>query len=92
MTVEERNAMTMLAEQTERARTAVEEGRYKEALDALDDGALNAFRLQDVSALREIGALAREVVEKTGDGYVKARGAGVNRSAQSYRSRSWQVS
>src|SRR5438105_2526287 len=91
MTGERRNATAVLSEQRERARSAVEAGRYKEALDALHDGASNAFVLQDLSALEEIGALARGVVEKASDGYVKARGAEVSRSAQSYRCRSWHV-
>jgi hypothetical protein len=91
MTDERRNTTGVLSEQRERARRAVEAGRYKEALDALRDGALNAFVLQDVYALEEIGALARRVVEKASDGYVQARGAEVNRSAQSYRCRSWHV-
>jgi hypothetical protein len=81
----------VISEQRERARTAVEAGRYQEALDALHDGARNAFVLQDVPALEEIGVLARGVIEKAGDGYLKARGAEVNRSVQSYRSRSWHV-
>jgi hypothetical protein len=89
MTSEQRNAAAVLSEQRTDARSAVEAGRYKEALDSLNDGALNAFLLQDVSALGELGALAREVVEKAGDGYVKARGDEVNRRVQSYRSRSW---
>ena len=91
MTGERRNAMALLSEQTERARTAVETGRYGEALDALHDGAVNAFLLHDVSALEEIGVLARGAIAKTRDGHVKARGAEVNRSAQSYRCRSWHV-
>src|SRR5438445_9303805 len=91
-TTDERpDARAVLSDQREGARSAVEAGRYKEALDALHDGALNAFLLQDVSALGELGALAREVIEKASDGYVKARGAEVNRSLQSYRSRSWQA-
>jgi len=89
MTGERRNMTAMRFE--ERARSAVEAGRYEEALDTLRDGALRAFLVQDVSALEELGAMARDVIEKTSDGYLKARAVEVNRTAQSYRSRSWQA-
>jgi hypothetical protein len=87
---ERQTATAALSEQRGRARKAVEAGRYAEALAALHDGALNAFLLQDVPALEEIGAVAGEVIEEAGDAYLKARGAEVRRSAQSFRSRSWQ--
>jgi hypothetical protein len=53
-----KNAMAVLSEQTERPRRAVEAARYGKALDALHDGAFNAFLVQDVFALDEIGAVA----------------------------------
>ena len=92
MTRERRTAAAALSGQRERARSAVEASRHREALEALQDGAANAFLLHDVSALEEIGALASRVKEKASDGYVKARGAEVVRRAQSYRCRSWQSS
>jgi len=87
----EPTAATRLSGQMRRARTALEAGRHGEALDALRGTPLDAFRLEDVSSLETIRALATEVTEQAPDAYDRARANEIRRAAQSYRCRSWRT-